>query len=179
MTTAAVPKSQQPGRGRAAKWLAPLPLVLLLLFFFFAPVGTCLAVTDYHTGRIRMALPVKDGETFSIRFTHSLNLSDVTDEIVVDGASLVCASSLFTAYGAGIPDPAADGIGRELTLTDAGFLLTGIDKAQARIPILLQEVPNHRLLYRGAEINLLGRFGSGALVVLSVRPATLFLLLAY
>ena len=183
MTAEPLPSQSTAREGSARRRPAPLAFTFCLiaffaalLLFFFVPVQQRLVVASYADGRILLALPLADGEEFSLRFRHSVNLSDVTDFIVREGDLLVCRATLFTAYGAGIPD-LSDGIGTEFSQTDEGFLLSGIDKAQASIPIMLQRVPNHRLLLRGTEISLLERFGSGTLVVLAVRPVTLWAML--
>ena len=164
-------KPKGSGRSRAVPLLWILPL-LVAVFFAAAPVVRCLVAADV-TGKGQgprifrtLALPVEEGETVSLRFTHSLNLSDVTDNIEATGGRLVCRSTLFHTYGAGIPD-LPDGIGTALTKTGEGYLLTGVDKAETEIRVLLQPLPDHRLLYRGAEIPLVPRFGAGT--VLSLR----------
>ena len=159
-------------KGSALKGLAPLLLIfagfLLFAGLCYLPLFSHLTVTDEGTGATLLHLPMKRGETFSLRFTHSLNLSDVTDTIQWTGRELICRSTLFSTYGAGIPD-LPDGIGTTLTQTEGGFLLSGIDKAEPYIDVMLQTVPRHRLLYRGREIDLLKAFGSGTLIRLEVR----------
>ena len=141
----------------------------LIALFFFAPVlPERLVVSNERTGETLLTRPISHNESFQLRYTHSVNLSDVTDTIEWTGEQLVCRSTLFTAFGAGIP-VLADGIGTAFTQTDEGFLITGIDKPETRILVMLQTVPNHRLLLRGEEISLLRRYGSGTLLRLAVR----------
>lgn len=120
-----------------------------------------------------MTLPIGKGEAFRLRYTHSVNLSDVTDTIEWTGEQLICRSTLFTAFGAGIP-VLADGVGKAFTQTEDGFLITGIDKPETRILVMLQTVPNHRLLWRDTEFALTRAYGSGTLLRLEVRPVSLF-----
>ncbi len=179
MTEARSSTSSVVREGSSQKRMPPLVPVFALLLaclaaaVLFLPLEKQLVIADYYSGSILLCLPLSDGEEFSIRFLHSVNLSDVTDRIARQGDLLVCRATLFTAYGAGIPD-LSDGIGTEFSKTEEGFLLSGIDKAQREIPILLQEVPNHRLLYRGREINLLSRFSSGTLIVLRMQRVSLW-----
>ncbi len=167
-------KTKGSGKNRIAPLLLLCAAVLLCAGFLAAvPVVPCLVAeeADRPLGG-KLALPIGEGETFGIRFTHSLNLSDITDTIEYDGEALVCRSTLFATYGAGVPD-LPDGIGTTLVQTDEGYLLTGIDKAEREVLVMLQTVPDHRLLYRGREIRLLPLYGSGALVRLCVRRAPL------
>lgn len=117
-----------------------------------------------------LALPIEPGERFRLRFTHSVNLSYVTDEVEWTGQQLITRTSLFTSFGAGMP-VIADGIGTEMHNTDDGFLITGIDRVQEDnfIPVMLQEVPDHHLLYRNEEISLRSEAKGTAFVKLSVE----------
>lgn len=166
------------GGSRLAPLLITLFLVLALLFLGFAPLMDGLTVRDGRTGELLLALPIRRGEAFSIRYIHSVNLSPVTDTLQWSGRELVLKTTLFSAYGWGMP-VLADGIGARFEHTPQGFLISGIDKAQADIPILLQQVPDHRLLYRGRDISLLKLAGSGAFLRVSGEPMSILTLLAH
>ncbi len=165
--------------GKRGNVLVPLFLAVLILLCF-VPLSTRLVLSDYRTGKTICVLPLRNGETFSIQYTHSVNLSHVTDTLEWAGGALILRTSLFTSFGAGIPVP-ADGIGTAIMNTPDGFLLTGIDKPQAdnALLIMLQRVPDHHLLYRDRAISLLEMAGSGALLRLCVRPVSLMTILLH
>lgn len=160
-------------------FLVPLFLILFVLLCFL-PWKQQLVISDYRANKTLLVLPLEPGETFSIRFTHSLNLSDVTDTLEWTGETLILRESRFSAFGAGIPVP-AEGIGETLVNTPDGFVLSGIDAAQAdnALLIMLQSVPDHRLLYRDRELSLLAMSHSGALLKLCVRPVSVFEMIVY
>lgn len=164
-------------KGGARRRIAPLLLIftaiLVVAAILLLPLSAPrLVISNERTGKDLMALPLEVGETFQLRYTHSVNLSDVTDTMEWTGDTMVCRSTLFTAFGAGIP-VLADGVGTDFTHTEDGFLITGIDKPEARILVMLQTVPNHRLLWRGQQFFLMERYGSGTLLRLEVRPVSL------
>ncbi|MDO5112258.1 MAG: DUF1850 domain-containing protein [Clostridia bacterium] len=165
--------------GKRGNFLVPLFLAVALLLCF-VPFRTRIVLSDYRTGRTLCTYPIGDGETFAIRYTHSVNLSSVTDTLEWTGKALILRTSLFTSFGAGIPVP-ADGIGTAITNTEDGFLLTGIDITQPdnALLIMLQQVPDHHLLYRDRAISLLDMAGSGALLRLCVRPVSLMTILLH
>lgn len=169
-------------KGSAGKRSTPLLLILsaavALVAVCLLPLCSRLVVSNQRTGQTVLVLPIQKGETFLLRFRHSVNLSDVTDTIEWTGANLICRSTLFTAFGAGMP-VLADGIGTDFTMTDEGFLITGIDKPETRILVMLQEVPNHRLILRGTEYSLFTRMGNGAIACIEVRPASLIEILLH
>lgn len=162
--------------GSARKRNAPLlfisALAVTLLLLLLLPVCTRLTLADARTGKTLLALPISPGEDFYLRYTHSVNLSDVTDGMEWTGKTLMVRSTRFTSFGVGMP-VLADGIGSHFENTPDGFFITGIDRPEERILLLLQEVPNNRLLYRGQEVNLLTRYGDGTLLRIEVRPVSL------
>lgn len=168
-------------RGSAFKGFAPLLLVFIGFIIFaalcYAPLFPRLTITNLRSQALLAAVPLRQGETFYIRFTHSLNLSDVTDELQWTGGRLLCRSTLYATFGAGIPD-LTDGIGEKFTQTEEGYLLSGIDKPEDHIDIMLQTVPRHRLLYRNREADLLKAYGSGTLIRLEVKRLSVRDLLA-
>ncbi len=169
-------------KGGARRRIDPLLLVftaiLVVAGILLIPLSAPrLVISNERTGKDLMTLPLEIGETFQLRYTHSVNLSDVTDTMEWTGDTLVCRSTLFTAFGAGIP-VLADGVGTDFTHTAEGFLITGIDKPETRILVMLQTVPNHRLLWRGQQFFLMERYGSGTLLRLEVRPVSIITLLS-
>lgn len=138
--------------------IAPLAVyigIIIVAVLCLTPLFTRLTVREYKSDKLLLALPIEDNERFSIRFTHSVNLSYVTDGVEWTGNELILRDTLFTSFGAGIP-VIAEGIGTEIENTEDGFIISGIDAVQenAEIPVMLQEVPDHHLLYRDEEISL-------------------------
>lgn len=173
--------SPEKNKGSVRGRLAPLlriSLVILILSFWYLPIREQLTVFDERTGRMLLTLPIEPGETFYLRYTHSVNLSDVTDGMEWTGEAIMVRSTLFKSFGVGMP-VLTDGIGTHFENTPDGFLITGIDRPEPGILLLLQEVPNNRLLYRDHEINLLERFGSGTLIRICVCPVSIFQTLYY
>ena len=161
-------KQNKNSRG-GSRILAPL-LIVILVLILLTPTCTRLTLRGYDSGKLMLALPIEPGESFRLRFTHSVNLSHVTDQLEWTGQQLITRTSLFTSFGAGMP-VIADGIGTEMHNTDDGFLITGIDRVQEDnfIPIMLQEVPDHHLLYRDEEISLRDEAEGTAFVKLGVE----------
>ncbi|MCL1981739.1 MAG: DUF1850 domain-containing protein [Clostridiales bacterium] len=151
-------------------FLAAIAVALVLLW----PAECLTAKCD---GKLLFAWPIRPGETFEVSFLHSLNLSPVTDVIEWTGSCLVVRKSVFATFGAGIPIP-ADGIGTELKSVGGHYELTGIDKQMESIPVMTQEVPNHRVAFGGREACLPELAGLGKSVDISVRRVPLIARLA-
>ncbi len=164
---------QQNRLGSKHKLLVPLLVTIGILIIILTPVLPRLTVRQArdHQKTILM-LPMKRGEKYYLAYTHSANLSPVVDTIEWTGREMVARESLFQTFGAGIPIP-ADGVGKELTKTPEGYLLTGIDKVMNSFLLMTQEVPDHHILYRQQSIRLNDLAGAGKLVEFQVRRVSL------
>lgn len=150
---------------RTAAFIAALAALIVLSAALFWP-AQCLTVKN--GGKLLLAWPISKGERFEVTFTHSLNLSPITDVIEWTGRDMVVVKSIFKTFGAGVPIP-SDGVGTELIHIGDHYELIGIDKHLRSIPIVIQEVPDHRITLNGCEARLLEMAGTGDVVELSVR----------
>ena len=155
-------------KSRFAKWVIMIFLCLIAAVFFW-PVD-CL--TGEHDGNLLFAWPIRVGECFEVTFTHSLNLSPITDIIEWSGKDQILRKSVFKTFGAGVPIP-QDGIGTELIHIDGKYELIGIDKHMQSFTIMTQEVPNHQINLREREAFLLKLTGSGKTVDIAVKRVSL------
>lgn len=162
-------KSDNEERAGVSRALLFVMIIILLSCFVFLllPIQKMLIVQNERTKEILLALPVANGEGVDIKFTHSVNLSAVTDCYEISGTDLVLQSTIFKAYGAGIPI-LDDGLGKSFKQTENGFEIGEIDLPRANIPIMLQTVPNHKILYREKEIRLLDVAKSGTVIAVTV-----------
>ena len=127
----------------------------------------CLVAENGKT--VLFARPIRAGESFEVTYTHSLNLSPVTDVVEWTGADLVVRKSMFKTFGAGIPLP-ADFAGSELLFKGDHYELVGIDKHMLGFAIVTQKVPNHKITFDGRETCLLDIAESGAPIYITVKP---------
>lgn len=149
-----------------AKRLATAAVIIALLASPFLWKVDCL--TAVCEGELIFACPIAEGESFELTFTHSLNLSPITDVIEWTGGDLIVRKSVFKAFGAGVPVP-SDGAGKELIKVGSTYELVGIDKSLGEFSIMTQDIPNHRISFKGREAYLLKLAGSGNTVQVAVK----------
>jgi hypothetical protein len=153
---------------------SPIARLYILAAFLAGSIALCILLWqgDFLTadcgGKPLFAWPIKAGDCFELRFTHSLNLSPVTDTIEWTGEELIVRKSVFSSFGAGVPIP-SDGIGTELVLRDGHYELLGIDKPMPRFSIVTQEIPAHTVFYNGMEARLVELAGQGRQIEISVK----------
>ena len=157
-----------PKRKRLKVLIAPLTAALIALILLWP--GECLVAEC--EGKRLFAWPVRAGDEFELTFTHSLNLSPITDVIEWTGSDLSVVKSVFKAFGAGVPVP-ADGIGTNIVHTGEHYELVGIEAHMQSLTILVQTVPNHHIAFRGRGASLLSLAGAGKSVTIAVKRVPL------
>lgn len=167
-------KRFEPG-GIIAVIVAALGIVLILLM----PVTPRLLII--HDGVSVLFMNVSDGECFVIRYTHSVNRSEVDDTIERSGSNLIVRSSLYQTFGAGIPvgDDIINGksAGTSLTKTENGLLLDGIDTTYKEINLLCGTYSNHRIIADGKQYILKDIVGEKELIKIKIEHVSLLRLI--
>lgn len=75
---------------------------LFLIIISFIPIKTLLA-KDYKTEEYIKSWHVKEDETFTVLYTHSVQLTPVTETYIVKGEDIVLTDTFFYSLGAGLP----------------------------------------------------------------------------
>jgi hypothetical protein len=70
------------------------------------PGGHTLVVADAETGERYLEVPVDDGTTVALEYTHSVEKTRVYDEYTVRGDRLEMTRMVFESYGWGLPSRA-------------------------------------------------------------------------
>ncbi|RDI71883.1 DUF1850 domain-containing protein [Halopelagius longus] len=91
--------------GRTLGRFAAIFLVLVLTVGASAavPGGNVLVVSDAETGEDLLTVPVSEGTTVAIEYTHSVEKTQVIDEYTVRGDELEMTRMVFHSFGAGLP----------------------------------------------------------------------------
>ncbi|MDD4772240.1 MAG: DUF1850 domain-containing protein [Eubacteriales bacterium] len=131
-----------------------------------------------HNGVTVLSINLPDGESFILRYTHSVNRSPVDDTIERAGCKLIVRSSLFQTFGAGIPvaDDIVNGksTGTSLTKTEKGLLLDGIDTVYPEIGLITGTYSDHRIITDGEEYILKEFTGEKQLIKIRIKRISLF-----
>lgn len=91
-----------------AKFRIPLLISLMIILLILLPLKSCLTLTQTDSGGLAAALPVQEGDTFSLEFRHSVNRTPITENFRVVKDRIILDSCTFSSYGAGIPETAED-----------------------------------------------------------------------
>jgi len=104
--------------------LAALATALLSSFFLGVPY---LVLTNDQRGALLFRAQVQEGETFSVSYIHSVNLSPVTEIYQIQGGEIVLIALEFEAFGAGMPTDLEPGQVL-IHLPQGGMRIEGFDR---------------------------------------------------
>ncbi|WP_188432931.1 DUF1850 domain-containing protein [Kroppenstedtia guangzhouensis] len=146
-------------------------IVFLLLYTW--PVATILTVSSNKEGTLLWSHPVSPGDRLIIRFTHSVDKTDVDEVIRVGKEELIIDSTVYQSFGAGLPSTLHD---RETMKLEGGKMrIDHINRSQKSIDLFIgQVVANHKLVVDGKVIPLKKLSPPGTSVRLSVGRENLF-----
>lgn len=125
--------------------IALLFLILSIVLFF--PFRTALVFYQQNTNQVEAYLPIKEGSSFQIIFTHSIHLTDVVEVYrILSDSSIRQTDIVFEEYGIGMPSDASDG--GKLVIEDGKIHIKDMNRIFPYINLRNGKVvPKHRLIW--------------------------------
>ena len=150
----------------AAAAILVVAAVAVSVFFFLRESG--LVLSNDENGRVFARLPLKDGDSFSVTFRHSVNKSDVTEIYQRRGREIWLTGCVYYSFGAGVAeelDPSWT-----LEMGENGEMILGnIEMKMNDLIYIVGTVYDHILEINGEKIVLNELCGKNAKVHFSVR----------
>ena len=129
------------------------------------PAGQAVVVTDATSGDRLLAVPVENGSTITVAYTHSVERTPVRDVYTVDGQRLVMTRMEFSSYGYGLPARA------EVEQVDGQFV-TYPDWSGANLTVKPGHIAGHKLVVDGRTYDLV-RLSNAETVTIRVVDVSL------
>lgn len=128
---------------------------------------TYLVLQNDRTGEIYSQYRLKEGESFSVEFIHSVNKRPLIDKYEIRGGEIYVVETVYYQFGAGVQTEIAPG----QTLTygeDGSMIVSGIDTLIPHLSYAVGIWSDHKLTVNGGdEISLRQLCGRGSLVQFS------------
>ncbi|WP_338449009.1 DUF1850 domain-containing protein [Niallia oryzisoli] len=146
-------------------FLIPFFLIIILLFIF-TPVKEALVFQYQNSGKTLAYIPISEGNTFQMKYTHSIHLSDVVESYEVTGDRQIKQYELmYEDFAIGMPENASGGETFEqkngkyyLKNMDRKFpsfdLRTGKVRANHTLIFLEKEYPLSRVIKPGTWVRI-------------------------
>ena len=127
-----------------------------------------LTLSDEESGKVFARLPLKDGDSFSVTFRHSVNKSDVTEIYQRRGREIWLTGCVYYSFGAGVAEVL--GPGWTLEKGDRGeMIISNIEMKMNDLTYIVGTVYDHILDINGEKIILNELCGKNAKVHFSVQ----------
>ena len=127
-----------------------------------------LTLSDEESGKVFARLPLKDGDSFSVTFRHSVNKSDVTEIYQRRGREIWLTGCVYYGFGAGVAEVLEPGW--TLDKGENGEMIIGsIEMKMNDLTYIVGTVYDHILDINGEKIILNELCGKNAKVHFSVR----------
>lgn len=147
-----------------------LGAIIFILILALIPVHT-LEVKEATGGKILLSARVKPGDTFSLKYIHSVERIPVTGYFAVDGQYwIVVEETAFSSYGAGLPI---------LKKTD-DYIITGKEFRQRNINMRMKDFTffvhsftEPILNFKGIQVLLSKRVREGGLIRVQITKTSL------
>lgn len=124
---------------------------ILLILISFLPIKILLA-QDYKTEEYIKSWKVKEDEVFTVWYTHSVQLTPVTETYKVEDKKIILTDSFFYSLGAGLPSTTP----YKFRLKDEGFEIYDINQELEYLVYRTgAERANHKLILRDREYDFL------------------------
>ena len=150
-----------------------LAAAAILVIAAVAAFGTALSrpalvLSDAVTGKVYAELPLKDGESFSVTFRHSVNKSDVTEIYERRGQEIWLTGCVYYDFGAGVAEVLEPSW--KLETGDHGeMIISNIEMKMNDLTYIVGTVYDHILDIGGEKIILNELCGRNSKVSFSVK----------
>ncbi len=116
----------------------------------------------------RQIIPVSEGDTFSLKYTHSVQKTPVAENFVIVGADeLVLDSTVYQTYGVGLPFLPGEG---RFERQGDNFVLTHFGRRFNKVSLHADPIAKHVLEINGRVIPLYALHAGGAFVAIRAKP---------
>ena len=127
-----------------------------------------LVLSEQDTGRVFARIPLKDGDSFSVTFRHSVNKSDVTEIYQRRGNEIWLTGCVYYGFGAGVAEVLEPGW--TLENGENGEMVIGnIEQKMYDLTYIVGTVYDHILDINGEKIILNELCGRNAKVCFSIK----------
>lgn len=164
-------------------------VLMCYLFFFFPPFskGAEPGCESYELllkdamGHALFAVPINPGESFSIRYTHSVAKSPVEDCFIMKDGSIFLNKTIYKDFGAGLPHNPEPG--QTMIATNGNIIITGYDMPLKKFDLRVGRIAGHTLILpwgekadsaQAREIRLADLIEPGKAITFEIIPTRIY-----
>jgi hypothetical protein len=154
-------------------------LLLALIFTFilillFTPMKECLVFQFQNSGHVLAYIPISKGETFQIKYTHSIHLSPVVDSyLVTEYGEMKQYELMYENFSIGMPANSA--VGETFVQKSGKYYLKNMNRVFPSFDLRVGKVrANHTLIFQEKEYPLSNYLEPGTWVRIKIEKINLW-----
>lgn len=150
------------------RWLLAAAALAMLLWYAGYPTQQILAFENPDNGELLSFLPVADGDHFQIKYTHSIHLSDVYEEYMIEDERLFPNRLIYEDTAVGMPANAE--AGQTFTMEDGKYILSDLQGSTDKLYLTIGAVKaNHQIIFKDTAYSLQDNIGPGETIAIVSR----------
>ncbi len=119
-------------------------IIFISILFFFIPVDVLMA-ENFRTDEYLKSWIIREGEKFTVLYTHSVELTPVSETYRIDDEEIILTETWFKSYGAGLPASSP----YKFEINHKGFRIYEINQVMDGLTYRTGAVrANHRLILK-------------------------------
>lgn len=157
------------------KFVILVPLILTFIaFFLFIPIKQALVFEYQNTGKVLAYIPFSEEDSFKIKYTHSIHLSDVVESFKLNNNGHIHLYELvYEDFAIGMPENASDG--EVFEQKDGKYYIKNIKQVFPQIDMRIGEVrANHTIVFQNKEYPLTRFIEPGTWVRIKIEKLNVF-----
>ena len=148
-----------------------LSIFLIGLMFFLFPFMDVLLAREFKEDDVLKLWRVDQGQEFTIKYTHSVEKSPVTETYKIDGDDIILLETTFKSFGAGLPATTP----YTFEIVDDTFRIYDIDEKMKSVMYRTgAEIANHEVLIGDESYSFLSFSKKRARVEFTTRKMNIF-----
>ncbi|HZG15638.1 MAG TPA: DUF1850 domain-containing protein [Candidatus Bathyarchaeia archaeon] len=139
-------------KGRTAfRLFSFLVVAAAFILFLQIPLSPSLVIRDTRSQQIVWSHPIKDGDSFAIRWIHSIHGTPIVEYYLINQQQIQLHEMTFKEYGIGMESQLAPG--EQLLIENGDFRVVNMNRLFPALHLFIGQVrANHTLLFQGKEI---------------------------
>ena len=138
-------------KNKNSKFFLLILFILIIVFSLFVFKVNTLQIIDYRKDKIIWEEKIEAGDSFSIRYQHSVARTPVIEFFEIKDGKILLTGTEYQSYGAGLPTEAVQG---EYVVEDDKFIIKDINQFLPEILLRVSDYAEHEFIFNQKNYKL-------------------------
>lgn len=158
-------------KNKSFKFFLLTLLVLIIIFSLSVFKVMTLQLIDYRADKIFWEEKINDGDSFAIRYQHSVARTPVIEFFEIKDGKILLTGTEYQSYGAGLPTSAESG---EYLVEDDKFIIKDINQFLPEIMLRVSDYAEHEFIFNQKTYKLYQKIETETLLQIKTEKISYF-----